>query len=61
MPFTQVSLVVQVLPSSQGSPSIGLFWQPTLGSQLSLVQGLLSLQATLTSMGLPLQAMPNRP
>jgi hypothetical protein len=38
------SLVVHSLPSSQGAPSFEVWTQPAIGSQLSIVHGLLSSQ-----------------
>jgi hypothetical protein len=43
LPVLQASPMVQALPSLQPAV-LALNWQPSLGSQLSSVQGLLSLQ-----------------
>ncbi len=54
-PSLQVSPLVHGLPSSQG-PTAGLLVQPLALSQPSAVQGLSSLQTTLTSSARPTQA-----
>ena len=54
MPPEQMSPAVQLLPSSQ-APVLLAWLQPLAASQLSVVQGLLSLQFTLGSMAVPTQ------
>jgi hypothetical protein len=57
-PALQISPVVQASPSLHGAPFCGAVTQPTLGSQLSEVQGLLSLH---TSLAPPVHTAPVDP
>ena len=56
LPLAHTSPTVQTLPSSQPAVLL-LCTQPLVGSQLSVVHGLLSSQVTLTSIAVPTQAL----
>src|SRR5688572_5952036 len=68
LPFWQVAVPLQTLPSSQAVPLATLAWaQPLAGLQLSLVQGLLSshevgvpgTQLPAWQVAVPLQTLPS--